>query len=133
MNLLKCKLAVSRATLFTAGAGAIAVAAVPFTPVMADEGGMLKTVPRGTYQCAVPGDAARDPLKKVPAEDFKIGASSSYSAAEGRGTYLLRGKVLTFTSGPKRGQRYRQIGTQQLQKLGPDGALSKMICARASK
>jgi hypothetical protein len=100
------------------------------TPLLADDGGMLKTIPRGTYQCALPGDAAREPLKTVEAEGFAIKGSSSYSTATGRGTYLLRGKILTFTSGPKRGQRYRQTGTQQLQKLERDGSLTKMICAR---
>ncbi|MEM9500958.1 MAG: elongation factor P [Pseudomonadota bacterium] len=92
-------------------------------------GGMLRTMPRGTYQCALPGDAAGEAFEVVPEEQFRIGNASSYRTSAGRGTYLLRGNELTFTRGPKKDQRFRRVGTNQLQKLS-DGKMTKLICTR---
>lgn len=92
-------------------------------------GGMLRTMPHGVYQCALPGDAAGAAFDVVPEEQFRIRTASSYRDADGNGTYILRGAELTFTRGPKKGQRFRRVGTNQLQKL--DGAaLTKLICTR---
>jgi hypothetical protein len=44
----------------------------------------------------------------------------------------MRGEELTFTRGPKIGQRYRKVGTNQLQRLGSDGELSDLLCTRLS-
>ena len=106
------------------------LAMITIVPANAFDGGMLKTLPRGEYHCALPGHAGKAPLKTIIAEGFTIGASSSYSSTEGRGIYLLRGKNFTFTSGPKRGQRFRQTGTHELQKIESDGSLGRMICSR---
>ena len=93
------------------------------SPAEAPPGGMLRTMPHGTYQCAVPGDAGSSAFKVVDAETFHIRATSSYSNDEGSGTYILRGNELTFTRGPKKDQRLTRISTNQLKR----GA---MICTR---
>lgn len=114
---------------------AFAVAVAATTPMMAREqvppppGGMLRTLPQGTYQCALPGDAAGKAFEIVSKEEFRIGAASRYSNAEGSGTYILRGDHLTFTGGPKKGQQYKRVGTNQLRKL--DGKVTtKLLCTR---
>lgn len=116
-------------TLFTAGI--IALAGAPaFAQVAPPPGGMLSTLPRGTYQCALPGDAAGKAFEVVDAEEFAIGAASGYTTASGAGTYILRGKHLVFTRGPKKGERYYRLGENQLQRLEADGSRSKLICTR---
>jgi len=93
-------------------------------------GGMLGTLQRGTWECALPGDAGAAAFVPVPAEGFRIGNASSYISPEGRGIYLLRGTELVFTRGPKKDQRFRVLGDNTLQKLNPDGSLSRLICTR---
>ncbi|MEP5939139.1 MAG: hypothetical protein ABJ239_12500 [Erythrobacter sp.] len=110
---------------------AISLAMVTIAPANAFDGAMLKTLPRGDYHCALPGHAGKAPLKVIQEEGFTIGASSSYSTNEGGGLYLLKGKNFTFTSGPKRGQRFRQTGTHEVQKIESDGSLGRMICSRS--
>ena len=93
-------------------------------------GGMLSTMPQGNYECALPGDAASAAYDVVPGGEFRLGAASSYISPKGTGVYLLRGDVLTFTRGPKKGERYRRIGANQLQKLDANGARTKVLCTR---
>jgi hypothetical protein len=96
----------------------------------APEGGMLRTMPHGTYQCALPGDAAGEAYLVVPAEGFRIGTASSYRSAQGIGTYLMRGRSLTFTRGPRKGERFYRLGDNQLQRVDADGTRSKLLCTR---
>ncbi|MBV7267237.1 elongation factor P [Erythrobacter ani] len=86
-------------------------------------GGMLRTMPHGVYQCALPGDAAASAYRVVEAEGFTIGPASSYTSPEGRGTYILRGDKLSFTRGPKKGEQLQRIGTNQLKR-------GKLRCTR---
>ena len=86
-------------------------------------------MPHGIYQCALPGDAAGDAFKVIESEQFRIRTASSYRDAEGSGTYIMRGNELTFTRGPRKGQRFRRVGTNQLQKL-EGNSLSKLLCTR---
>lgn len=92
--------------------------------------GMLGILQHGNWQCALPGDAGGEAFLEVPEEAFRIGTASSYENTEGNGIYLLRGTELVFTRGPKKDQRFRVLGENTLQKLNPDGSLSKMICTR---
>lgn len=111
--------------ILTAFAAAVAAAA----PLMAQDtppGGMLATMPSGTYQCALPGDAGGKAFKIVEAEEFRLGGGSSYTDANGKGIYLLRGKTLTFTRGPRKGQQFERIGTNQLKR-------GKLTCTRLSE
>jgi hypothetical protein len=93
-------------------------------------GGMLGTLARGVWQCALPGDAGGAAFVVVPEEGFRIGNASSYRNALGSGIYLLRGTELIFTRGPKKGERFRVLGANTLQKLEADGSPSKLICTR---
>ena len=91
---------------------------------------MLRTMPHGRYQCTLPGDA--DGLAFVEVEDanFSIGTASRYISADGGGTYLLRGRELVFTRGPRKGERFKRVGANQLQRRNEDGSLSKLLCTR---
>lgn len=98
------------------------------SPLAAD--GALRTMPHGTYECALPGIANGAAWTPVEGEHFRIASASSYRSPKGRGTYLMKGKQLIFTRGPKLGERYRRIGNFSLQKVGDDGALTPLICVR---
>lgn len=93
-------------------------------------GGMLAVLRHGSWQCALPGDAGGPAFVDVPEESFRIGTASSYANAQGSGIYLLRGTEVVFTRGPKKDERYRRLGENTLQKLNPNGSLSKLICTR---
>lgn len=94
-------------------------------------GGMLGTLQRGDWECALPGDAGGEAYMVVPEEGFRIGNASSYRTADGgRGIYLLRGTELVFTRGPKKDERFRVLGENTLRKLEPDGSPSKLFCTR---
>lgn len=92
--------------------------------------GILGILQHGTYQCALPGDAGGAAFIGLPEESFRIGTASSYVNNEGSGIYLLRGKEVLFTRGPKKNQRFQLLGDNTLQKLEVDGSLSRMICTR---
>lgn len=100
------------------------------TPASTAQGGPLNTMPHGHYQCALPGDAAGSAIRIVEDESFRISQASSYKNAEGRGIYLMKGGSLTFTRGPKKGERFERVGDNQLQQVGADGSLTKLICTR---
>lgn len=112
--------------ILTALAAAIAAGA----PLIAQEGRPLRTMPHGDYQCALPGDAEADSFVVVDSEGFTIGTSSRYSVSEGGGTYLMRGRDFVFTSGPRKGVRFKRMGTNQLQRLNADGSLDRLLCTR---
>lgn len=99
-------------------------------PALAAPGGPIDTIHRGSYACALPGDATGPVSHPVPAEDFEVLTGSSYGTTDGRGSYLLTGDVLTMTSGPKRGQKFNRLSSNFLRKLAPDGTDSKLRCVR---
>lgn len=94
--------------------------------------GMLGILRHGDWQCALPGDAGSEAFTEVPEEAFRIGTASSYDSPAGTGIYLMRGNEVVFTRGPKKDERFRLRGENTLQKLNPDGSLSKLICTRVS-
>lgn len=99
------------------------------SPAQRPGGGALGTLPHGTYQCALPGDVAGKAYEVVEDEQFRIGAASKYRNAQGTGAYLLRGDELIFTRGPKAGERFKRISTNQLRKL--DGQQpTDLLCTR---
>lgn len=113
--------------ILTALAATIAAA----VPSGAQEGRPLRTLPHGTYTCALPGDAAGGAFRAVDAERFIILPGSGYRDADGvRGVYILRGTELTFTSGPKKGQRFKRLGNNTLKRLSADGTIGRLSCTR---
>lgn len=100
------------------------------SPVAPAPSGMLRTMPHGNYECALPGDAGAEAFKVVDAENFRISTASRYTNSEGAGTYILRGRDLTFTRGPKKGERFERVGDNQLRKLDAVGDKSDLLCTR---
>jgi hypothetical protein len=99
-------------------------------PALAAPGGAIGTMQRGHYVCELPGDATGLAGRRVPDSDFTITNASSYEAAGLSGTYLLTGDVLTMTSGPMQGQRYRKKSANFLRLIAPDGSDSALRCVR---
>lgn len=93
-------------------------------------GGMLRTLPHGAYECALPGDAGGKAFEVVKAEGFRISTASRYSDKDGAGTYILRGDSLTFTAGPKNGERFERVGENQLRKTDATGKRGALLCTR---
>lgn len=93
-------------------------------------GGMLRTMPHGDYECALPGDAGGRAYEVVKAEGFRISTASRYNADAGSGTYILRGNKLTFTAGPKNGERFERVGENQLRKTDAKGERGDLLCTR---
>jgi hypothetical protein len=99
-------------------------------PALAAPGGTIDTIRRGDYYCELPGDAT-GPAGHIQAEEgFSITNGSSYATAQGGGSYLLVGHVLTMTSGPKRGQKFNRLSSNFLRKLDADGTESTLRCVR---
>lgn len=92
--------------------------------------GKLGTLPPGVYQCALPGDAADRAFVVVADKEFRIATGSTYSDARGTGTYILRGRELTFTRGSRKGEQYYRVGQNQLRAREGDGSLGELLCTR---
>lgn len=107
-----------------------ALAAMLWAPLAAQEGGRLKTLPLGYYECALPGDAGGLAWKPLPEHSFTIVNASGYRTDNGRGTYLLTGKELVFTRGPMQGQRFRRTGSRSLRALAPHEGGRVVRCVR---
>ncbi len=99
---------------------------------LAVEGGLLKTLPHGVYECAIPGDAGGPVWQPIEGAGFVVSHTSGYRSEAGSGTYLLKGKELVFTRGPKKGERYRRTGDATLRKLDDAGDLGKLTCTRVA-
>ena len=96
----------------------------------APSSGMLRTMPHGAYECALPGDAGGKAYRVVAEEGFRISTASRYSVNGDTGTYILRGDKLTFTAGPKNGEKFDRVGENQLRKVKLDGTKSELLCTR---
>lgn len=105
-------------------------AARPQSSAGMPSGGMLGILRHGNWECSLPGDAGTVAFDTQADEAFRIGTASSYESPAGNGIYLMRGTEVVFTRGPKKDQRFRLLGENTLQKLNPDGSLSKLICTR---
>jgi hypothetical protein len=91
--------------------------------------GAIGTVPRGTFACELPGDAAGQAGVAQPARNFTIESASRYSSAQGSGSYLRRGDTLTMTSGPRQGESYAVISEGFL-RLIEGGQPGRLRCVR---
>ncbi|MCH2487600.1 MAG: elongation factor P [Erythrobacter sp.] len=93
----------------------------------------IGVMPKGRYQCALPGDAAARPYVPVPELSFRISSASRYTHISGRGIYLLEGDTLLFTRGPLKDMRLRRMQGGLLQQVKSDGTLGRVRCHRASR
>lgn len=86
----------------------------------------------GRWQCEFPGTAAALP-KAAPSEAFRISPDSSYRTGDGSdgGTYLLLGRMLTFTSGPFNGKTYEAQSANTVLQLDANGRRTGIRCVRA--
>jgi hypothetical protein len=100
------------------------------TPVLATTGGKLGTLDRGSWTCEMPGDAGSERGIPVDGAEFVVTPSSTYRTETGSGTYLRTGDMVTITSGPRRGERYRVATERMLWKLAPDGSDEGMRCVK---
>lgn len=97
---------------------------------IAAPGGKIGTLQQGEYACELPGDAMGPAGYRQSGEGFTIVNSSSYAVEQGRGAYLLTGDVMTFTSGPRQGERYHRISTSFLRRMAADGSDTELRCVR---
>lgn len=118
-------------------ATAMLATALAFGPVSAGAKGVpsvldgpIGTLHRGDYLCEIAGNALGEAGIHQPDEDFSILHDSVYRTASGGGTYLLTGKLIVMTSGPKRGERFRRLSDSFLRRLAPDGSETSLRCIR---
>ena len=119
--------------LLAASALCALAAAAPIgamSPAMA-QSGRIDTLPLGHYECTLPGSANGPAWRRVADADFTILNASSYEKNGSRGIYLLRGNLLTFTTGPLRGQTMVRTGQRILRARKADGSMDPMRCVRA--
>lgn len=105
-----------------------ALAAGQAVPAAAND--RIGTMARGDYICELPGDAAGKAGHPQPSENFTIESASRYSSPQGVGTYLMRGKELVMTSGPRHGDRYIEVRNGFLRKLDAQGEPTRLRCVR---
>ncbi|MFM5892806.1 MAG: hypothetical protein ACKOQM_00010 [Novosphingobium sp.] len=99
-------------------------------PALAVPGGPIGQLDPGAWHCELPGDAGGAVGLHVAGEDFEIVNANTYRTAAGRGTYLLTGDMLTFTSGPKYGETFHRITTGFMRKSDANGADTTLRCVR---
>lgn len=109
---------------------ALVIAPLALLLLAAAPGGRLTTLPLGEYRCSLPGDAAGPAWIDVPEERFTIVNASSYETERGRGTYLMLGARVTFTSGPMRGEEFELRSSSMLRKLRRDDRPHPLRCVR---
>lgn len=112
-------------SLWAAGA----VAAI--SPASAEK--RIETVQRGTYACELPGNAAGSVAVPRPAMDFRIKSASRYSSSSGSGIYLYRMGTMEFTSGPRKGEKYRVLRGGFMRMLDADGEPGRLRCIRRQR
>ena len=118
----------SRAVPVLAGMAALALAA----PALGVPGGDIGTLASGRYVCERPAPDAVLRGKVVEDAGFTIVTASSYRAQGTLGSYLLTGSEVAFTSGPRRGERYRRISPGSLRRLDAGGAETPLRCVLAN-
>ncbi|WP_237451671.1 hypothetical protein [Qipengyuania oceanensis] len=109
----------------------IAIAALlAATHAAAAPGGPLRTLPRGHYDCALPGLAGNTPIVARDDQNFKVVNGSSYERDGKRGTYLHTGTRVVFTSGVLRGETFERVSQTMLRQRMADGTLGELRCVK---
>ena len=91
--------------------------------------GAIGVIPRGVYNCELPGDAAGGAGVPQLERRFSIKSASRYTSPQGSGTYLRRGDTVTLTSGPRQGERYTVVSDNFL-RLIENGQPGPLRCVR---
>lgn len=97
-------------------------------PAVASTGGLLDTLPRGSFNCELPGDANGAVGQPAPQASFYVMNGSSYSTDAGEGSYLLTGDTVVMTSGPLQGAKYHRMTDRFLRVVDADGNQSRLRC-----
>lgn len=106
------------------------VALLLAAPALASGGGRLGTLERGSWVCELPGDAEVGRGIPAPEAGFTITISSTYRTQAGTGKYLRAGEIVTMTSGPQKGTRYRMQSERMLRRIDADGNDAGLRCVR---
>ena len=106
----------------------VSIAALAASPALAQ--GRLGILATGAFTCELPGDAAGPVGRVQPDEGFTILSASRYQSPQGSGTYLLSGKRLEMTSGPRKGDAYRVENGSRLNRLDANGRPTRLRCVR---
>ncbi|WP_232491929.1 hypothetical protein [Novosphingobium kaempferiae] len=96
-------------------------------------GGLISTLPIGTYTCELAGDAGGLVGKPLPEYAFRVVNASAYKAGGIRGSYLLTGEYVTMTGGKLKGLKLHRLKDTYLRKVEADGSDSEMRCVRSSR
>ena len=110
----------------------LATIALATLPSVATAQGRIGTVERGAYICELPGTASGAAGIEQPQENFRIVNSSRYEVADGSGTYLRRGDILTMTSGPRAGDSYQVMSDTFFRKI-ENGEPGRLRCVRSQR
>lgn len=93
----------------------------------------IGTIARGAYACELPGNGSGTPGIAQPESGFRIESASRYSSSQGSGTYLRRGEMVIFTSGPRNGESYAIVGRDFLRKIEGNGQPGRLRCLRQTR
>lgn len=113
---------------FIRHAVAFLTAAAALAPASAQ--GTIGTVPRGSYMCELPGDAAGRTGVPQPQANFTIKSASRYVTGDGVGTYLRRGNTLLMSSGPRHGEAFAIVASGFLRRV-ENGKPGRLRCVHA--
>jgi hypothetical protein len=116
-------------------AALLAVALHPGT-ARAVPGGDLTVLVKGHYTCELPGNASDPDLfggQPQPESDFEVIGDSSYLSKDGRGTYLMTGDSVHFTTGKLEGRRFHKVGNTFLREVEPDGSDGLLRCVSSAQ
>ena len=105
-------------------------ACAPAQTIQPVPGGQIGVLQQGLYVCELPGDATGVAGIRQEEQDFAVQSGSRYSAATGRGTYLLTDDLLVMTSGPKQGEKFRKLSNNFLRKLDAADKETDLRCVR---
>ncbi len=121
-------LAVSLVALLVAGFATADARVLP--------GGDLTVLPKGHYTCELPGNASDiDSFggQHQPDADFDVIGDSSYRSKDSRGTYLMIGDKVRFTSGALEGRQFHHVGATFLRAIEADGSDGALRCISSTQ
>ena len=113
---------------------ALLIAGLPAAQARVVQGGDLAVLAKGRYTCELPGNPSDLDMfggQHQPDMDFDVIGDSSYRARGVRGTYLMIGDKVRFTSGALEGHQLHQVGTTFLRAVEADGTDGTLRCVNS--